>query len=737
MVWWTAAPAIVAEALVAVPDPLLTALRLGPQATGSEVAASLARSLAPLEDPAPPPTWLFPGQVPSFRRALAGVRRYGGALLADPVGSGKTYIALAVAAAFNGGDTTACLVPATLLPQWQSVAAGLGVPIAPGSHEQVSRGRLPRRTRGLVIIDESHHYRNRHTRRYRHLASWLTGRPALLVTATPIVNRLSDLGHQLWLAVRDNALMLDGIVSIRSLLASGCTAAALGQLVVEGEAAAERRPQKTSRAAIPDAAECVAAAGTVAMLRRLRLSSNDSVAALIRGVLLRAAGSSPAALAGALGRYRRLLLHAGDARDAGKSMDRSELRRFSDELGDQLVWWELLGVNGAGSDLELADLEELERQIQETAPATRLDAKLRRLRGLLADGKPTIVFATSRDTVHYLRRGLDGLSLAWCTGDRAGLGSTGLDRRVVLGWFREGGPSGPARHLVVTDVAAEGLDLHRAARVVHYDLPWTPMRLEQREGRAVRLGSLQQEVEVVRFVPPPVLEQSLRLEQTLTRKASLPARAGLGAGGRQLWRWRAELAGRFSQTRSVSGVAAVTSAPAGVLAGFILSRAGDPSTCLSASVVWLEGGRWTEAPETVARRLLAAAQSRSSSLDERKLPGCLAALAEPIRERLGSTRGRHWTSSEPSPSARRLAARLNDLIREAARQRRSARLLRLERALEFAAGGHTAGEAMLVERLAVSRRSELEAFLGRLPPGRTEWDEIEVRLTGLIVFEPG
>ncbi|MGZ8398889.1 MAG: SNF2-related protein, partial [Gemmatimonadales bacterium] len=199
MPWWTAPPAIVAESLVAVPDPLLTALRPGPLSDGAAVAASLARSLSPDEDDSPPPQWLLPQQQRSFRRVTAALRKHRGAILADPVGSGKTYVALAVAASLNRGSPTACLVPAALQPQWEDVARKLEIPLVLCSHEQVSRGRLPDGTRGLVVVDESHRFRNRLTRRYAHLASWLVGRPALLVTATPIVNRLSDLGHQLLL----------------------------------------------------------------------------------------------------------------------------------------------------------------------------------------------------------------------------------------------------------------------------------------------------------------------------------------------------------------------------------------------------------------------------------------------------------------------------------------------------------------------------------------------------------
>ena len=239
MQWWKASPAIVAEELVAVPDPLVTALRPGPPASARAIAASLAKSLSPAEDPEPAPSWLYPAQQRSFRRALAAIRLHGGALLADPVGSGKTYVSLAVATAFNRRRTTTCLVPATLLPQWQSVAGGLGVSVSLGSHEQASRGKLPPRPRGLVVIDESHHFRNRHTKRYAHVANWLIGHPALMVTATPVVNHLSDLGHQLCLAVRDSELALEGVTSLRSLLASGCVVPAFGRLVVESEMAVD------------------------------------------------------------------------------------------------------------------------------------------------------------------------------------------------------------------------------------------------------------------------------------------------------------------------------------------------------------------------------------------------------------------------------------------------------------------------------------------------------------------
>jgi superfamily II DNA or RNA helicase len=738
--WWTAPPAIVAESLVAVPDPLLTALRPGPNSCGAAVVASLARSLSPAEDFLTPPEWLLPRQQRSFRRALAALRRYRGAVLADPVGSGKTYVALAVAAAVNGRSPTACLVPATLQPQWEAVAKNLDVPLVVYSHEQVSRGRLPSPSRGLVIVDESHRFRNRQTSRYAHLARWLVGRPALLVTATPIVNRLSDLGHQLLLAVRDDALVMDGVVSLRRALSTGCPDPALGQLVVENHGRDDARPRRVPTISRPAPYECGALAASIGLLSRLRLSSNESIASLVRGVLLRAAGSSPAALVGALQRYRRLLLHARDALQAGHSMERSALRRFAAELGDQLVWWELLPCNEASSDLELADIPVLENIIPEaTETLERNDAKLLRLRELLMEEKPALVFTASRDTVRYIREQLGDLRLAWCTGSRAGLATTLLPRRVVLGWFREGLDAGPVpRHLVVTDVAAEGLDLQRAARVIHYDLPWTPMRLEQREGRAVRLGSRHSEVEVVRFVPAPVLERSLRLEATLARKARLPAAAGLGAGGRHIWRWRTELAERYGEYDAVAGLAEVSSQHRGLLAGFALYGASNPNESLSSTVGWLDAeGGWTEAPEIIADRLdSAAVQRHRQSVDLPQLHAYLALLTPLIRARLSLRSGRRWLSPEPTPAGRHVATRLRQLIGEAARLRHGSSLLQLERMLGFVAGGHTAGEEMLIERLVEAPARELTSWLGRVTRAQVGRNGIEARLTGLIVFGP-
>jgi hypothetical protein len=690
---------------------------------------------------------------------MAALERYRGALLAEPVGSGKTYVALAVAGRLQGRRPTACLVPAALAAQWRAVAERVGIPVDVGTHQLASRGRLPAGTSGLVIIDESHHFRNPLTRRYAHVAPWLVGRRVLLLSATPVVNRLDDLAHQLLLGVRDDALIADGLVSLRTSLAAGRGLSALGALVIEDTASAGPRPERLAGVSVPTPGEARLAEVTIASVGRLRLSGHPPIAALLRGVLHRAAASSPAALAGALRRYRALLLHASDARQAGRALTRAELRDFAGELDDQMVLWALITDGGDGEvELALDDLAIIDDVVAHVARAAAGgDPKLERLRALLADCRPTLVFSTRRETVRHLRDRLAPPPVAWCTGERAGLGLLPAPRAAVLGWFRdelawEAQGLAPPSCLVVTDVAAEGLDLRRAARVVHYDLPWTPMRLEQREGRAVRLGSARELVEVVRFIPPPALDAALELGDRLRRKAALPGLAGLGAGGVRLWRWRSALVDQLGDGQAVSGSALgcrsarvprtaadmCHSGCGGVLAGFeLLALRHGEHEPIGAVVGWLPpDGTWSEDESVVAERLRAAA-----ACDNRAPPTpavirqALDRLVGPVRARLAIAAARRWTAAEPDTAARRLALRLGELVRAAARRRDGGALARLEQALAFVAGGHTAGEAMLVRRLADADAPALAASLAGIPATSARWDAIEVRLTGLVVFE--
>jgi superfamily II DNA or RNA helicase len=102
-----------------------------------------------------------------------------------------------------------------------------------------------------------------------------------------------------------------------------------------------------------------------------------------------------------------------------------------------------------------------------------------------------LVFTEYRDTLVYLR----GLLLARGWPEERILvlhgNMRGSEREAVKAAFRRDPeePGGEVRILIATDAAAEGLNLQEHCRLlIHYDLPWNPNRMEQRNGRIDRHG---------------------------------------------------------------------------------------------------------------------------------------------------------------------------------------------------------------------------------------------------------
>jgi hypothetical protein len=665
-----------------------------PPADAAEIASAVANLLRqPLADD-PPPEWLLRHQIEPFRQSVAAIRRYCGALLALPVGSGKTYVALAVAQAFP--DPVVVVAPAILRHQWLDVAGRLDLPIGFVSLERISRGhRLDEP--GFVILDESHRFRESRTRRYRTLAQDLVGRRALLVTATPLVNRPADLTNQLLLAVRDDALRFHGIPSLERAVPSGPVGPALAHLVVTGVEELGGVPEKRGQSIADWAERCTHLGPVLRAIDRLRLSRDRGVAALIRTSLYRALASSPAALLGSLRRYRRLLGHAADARRAGHPPSRDPIRAVVGADPEQLVWWELLAAASGPADLTLGDLPALARLERRVARwLAGPDRKLSRLVEVVSDGLPALIFCSAVETVDYLRRRIGGPGIGWLTGDRAGIGPLQASRTAVLRCFEPVGlesrqPRGP-RLLIASDVAAEGLNLQRIARVIHYDLPWTAVRLEQRDGRAVRIGSEHPAVEIVRFELPPSIEARLEIGAALERKAGLPARIGLAGETREQLARDARLARRFAGRGRPGWTGAGTAA--GAVAGLIL-RAGSG---LEVGLVLAReaGGNWTGDRAVIGRVLESVGPGHGRTVSRGDRAAVLDSLAGPVARHLAATLGSRYGAG-PIPA--RPLAFVRETLAAARRRRDASGLARAEAVLRFLARGHTAGEAMIALRV--------------------------------------
>jgi superfamily II DNA/RNA helicase len=72
-------------------------------------------------------------------------------------------------------------------------------------------------------------------------------------------------------------------------------------------------------------------------------------------------------------------------------------------------------------------------------------------------------------------------------------GWTLITRDEVKRRFKEG----RSEVLVCTDAAAEGLNFQFCGALVNYDMPWNPMRVEQRIGRIDRVGQRFSDIRIV------------------------------------------------------------------------------------------------------------------------------------------------------------------------------------------------------------------------------------------------
>jgi hypothetical protein len=124
----------------------------------------------------------------------------------------------------------------------------------------------------------------------------------------------------------------------------------------------------------------------------------------------------------------------------------------------------------------------LETIVEAAEDAARIESKIGLLARLLRRMKePAIVFTEYRDTLERIRNAL-GPSHPDVSVLHGGM--TAKDRLLAHREFNAGGSL-----LLATDAASEGLNLHRRCRtVIHFELPWSPSRIEQRTGRVDRIG---------------------------------------------------------------------------------------------------------------------------------------------------------------------------------------------------------------------------------------------------------
>ncbi|HZM04287.1 MAG TPA: helicase-related protein [Candidatus Saccharimonadales bacterium] len=218
--------------------------------------------------------------------------------------------------------------------------------------------------------------------------------------------------------------------------------------------------------------------------------------------LLRCVMSSPAAAIAALDRRDSALAQTEDEVDFSQNIFESSNEQTDDSQPTP-------PVESAEQTLpeserrKLRELSRLAASIALTPDDTKLAGCAKLVAGLLREGFYPIVWCRYIATADYVADGLQrALSREFADVRVASI--TGMlsddERRAKVAELTQE----KRRVLVATDCLSEGINLQNAFNAaLHYDLPWNPNRLEQREGRVDRYGqTLSKTVKTIRFFSP-------------------------------------------------------------------------------------------------------------------------------------------------------------------------------------------------------------------------------------------
>lgn len=470
-------------------------------------------------------------QAAAVARIQDAFDEFGGALLCDVVGSGKTYIGAAIAA---GNERPLIICPAALRTMWVEALRKTAIDARLINIETLSRCCPASGGGDLLVVDEAHHFRNPATLRHQRLAALVSGRRVLLMTATPIHNSRRDLVTLAGLFLGERARRLSD--------------AELARLVIRRE-----RSQVVASTPIPEAGttewlvigdDPAVAQAVMALPPAVPLRESGEAAFLAAHGLLRQWASSEAALRTALKRRLARARALESSLESGGYPSEAELQSWL--AGEDSIQ---LGFEGLLASVRCESSEELGASVQAHAAELRKllclvdvtlaldDRRAEFLRAIRAahPGAQIVAFASYEATIRALFERLAS------SGRVAGLTSAGgcvaggkVGRAEILEQFVPDGKAAPLSDrielLLTTDLLSEGVNLQKASVAVHLDLPWTPARLEQRVGRIARIGSLHSRVTVYGFCPPKSAETVLRSSALLGAKWRAAAEAiGRGA----------------------------------------------------------------------------------------------------------------------------------------------------------------------------------------------------------------
>ncbi len=406
-----------------------------------------------------------------IRAAQIVMQRMGGrALLADEVGLGKTVEAgliLKEYALRGMAKKILILTPPSLVEQWREELAekfGLSAAAADGSAQtdenvwaqepllvaslalakrEPNQTSILRQNYDLLIVDEAHHLRNRKTAAWKFV-NQIKYKYILFLTATPIQNDLEEI-YNLTTLLRPGQL--------------GTPAQFSAQFKERGRPRVPKNPQ-----ALRDLLREV-------MVRHTRANTAVKLPRRVPHVLSVAMNEAEWSAYQNLSRFIR-------EQKEGTEISQFVLTLLLREAGSHLM--SVLGtLEKIAGGLGSASRPALARLPEEVRAVTRY-SKIEALLKLIEHAGQCLIFTEFRETQNQVAAALRkaGHSVEVFHG-----GMNAAEKSAALLRFEKG-----ARCLVSTPTGGEGVNLQFCRTLINYDLPWNPMKIEQRVGRLHRLG---------------------------------------------------------------------------------------------------------------------------------------------------------------------------------------------------------------------------------------------------------
>jgi len=527
---------------------------------------------------------LYPFQKVAIMQANEWLQKYNGVFICDVVGLGKSFIGAGLLSHLN--KRALIISPPGLIEMWERFKEKFQFDAVVISRGMLYRGIYDKESilknyesRDVVLIDESHHFRNSDTKMYRELQPFLIGKQVILMTATPqntspwnIYNQIK-LFHQSEENIFPNNLEEPHLRNLFTKVENGeyRLPELLKFLVIrrtrkhiklfyvndDYQITFPQRELRTEtyninatynnlyskihkllkkltysrynlwkyvikeKQEIEPYVQLKKVIGTLRIFHKINLFKRleSSIHAFRISIL------------NLINIYTKFIRIIEDKQivPAGEKIQeiiyRNELKEVLkkvDELENEYKTDDF-NIEKLVEDLKF-DLEIFKdvKRYLDTIPTTD-DAKYDRLKEIIIDLRTAndqqkiLIFSEYADTTNYLS---DRISKDFENVELVNGKSTQIDSKI--GAFapiaNEYNGGEVVDILVATDVLSEGFNLQDCSAVINYDLHWNPVRLIQRAGRVDRIGSEADKIFIRNFLPVSQVESEIKLKEKLDQR---------------------------------------------------------------------------------------------------------------------------------------------------------------------------------------------------------------------------